>query len=193
MLFCIGTLISTHSAWSMDWGNSKKGYTEIPSPEEEKHHPYCWTDSCVKTTEEGEDAQTLRNLGNIQEQPQDLQGSVFVEVMLENKSGLMARDTKVCELAKHNKDNDPLSVALSAPAQTNDLESKKPAVTIQQVAFSNDSAIVRYYLNTGREISTRTVSVNFNQTDKTPLGNGLIITIAAHLASSKSDVTTRRK
>lgn len=186
LLFCVGALIITHCASGMEGRNSRKGYTEIPSPQEKKH-PYCWTNSCANDNHD--DAQTLRNLGNIQE-PQNLASSVFVEVMLEdNQSHLMARDTKVCEISKDSDgtSNQPSSV----PAQANNKDSQKPAINIRDVAFSQDSATIEYYLHTGKEGSTQTASVKFDQTDKRPLANGLIVTISALIASSKPDGTRK--
>lgn len=197
VLFSFGAFIITHCAWSMEWG-SKKGYEKIPSPQEQQN-PYCYLDTCQRDEQAAEDARTLENLkdlqktlrtqGNIQGHTQIVTSSVYVEVMLEDhKSQLMARDTKVCELSDDISDDnsDPLSIALSAPSQSNNQDSKKPAITIQHVAFNESSAIVQYYLNTGHEKTTRTAEVIFNLPDKKPLDNGLIVTIAAHLASSSA-------
>ena len=110
--------------------------------------------------------------------------------MLEdNQSHLMARDTKVCEIPKDSDgtSNQPSSV----PAQANNKDSQKPAINIRDVAFNQDSATIEYYLHTGKEGSTQIASVKFDQTDKRPLENGLIVTISALIASSKPDGTRK--
>ena len=189
LLFCVGAFICiTYSPFIMAGkGKLKEGYTAIPSP---KTNPYCWTNSCAKDTHD--DAQTLQNLRDLQS-TQDLQSTVLVEVLLENRSELMARDTRVCEISKESDDTS--NQASSALDHTNNEDPQKPTITIQNVALSQNAATIQYYLHTGNagSGSIKTASINFNQSPtKTNLENGLIVTISALIASSNPNVTHRK-
>jgi hypothetical protein len=175
VLILVGTLFCiTNSTWGM-WGD-KNPYTQIPSPQDNK--PYCWTESCVHSPHDGEDAQTLANL-------QGLQSSVFIEAMLENSQGkLVSRDTKVCVVS-----DDPHDVSHQASPQTLRQDAKdtqKAMIAIKEVTVGNNRATVEYYLRTGGNESTASVTLDFNNSEKQKLNNGLMLTISAMIASSNA-------
>jgi hypothetical protein len=170
-----------HSAWGMDCRNSKRGYTEIPSPQEKQQNHYCWTDSCVRDTQEGEDAQTIENL-------KDLQSSLFIEASLYKDSTAekpIAQTAKVYDLPNDIDFNQVPSVI----PDIHDGNIQNPTIAIQNVVPMGNQFAVHYILE--RETNTRTALVSLNKTIQAPLDAGLVITISAFLASSKPNATRK--
>jgi hypothetical protein len=163
----------------MEWAKLKKGYTKIPSSQDQKE--YCWTKSCIN--DNYDDRQTLENL-------KDTQSSLFIEAKLypnDTAQEPIAQITKIYDLPK-----DKGSSGQVTPSEVPDIfdgNIQTPEITIKKVQLQTDNELV-VDIECGVLNQTAFVSVNEDET-KAPLENGLVVTIAAYLASSKLNGTRK--